>query len=225
MDRRESLKKIAIGTVGTAAIAGACAPDKKPEIAETPIADEAAGPARLPEEIKQYKKLVSEQFFTEHELKTIAVLSDIIIPKDELSGSATEAGVPEFIEFIVKDMPHHQIPMRGGLMWLDAHSARRFEKDFTDLTAEQRISIVDEIAYPEKAKPEVQQGVAFFNRMRDLTATGFFTTKMGVKDLGYMGNTPNKWNGVPPDVLDQYGLAYDERTLKESIQFDPDQLN
>jgi gluconate 2-dehydrogenase gamma chain len=72
----------------------------------------------------------------------------------------------------------------------------------------------------EKAKPAVAQGVAFFNKMRDLVATGFYTSEMGVKDVGYMGNTPNQWNGVPDDVLKQYKMAYSERELKETVQFD-----
>jgi hypothetical protein len=80
--------------------------------------------------------------------------------------------------------------------------------------------MIDEIAYPEKAKPELAQGVAFFNLMRDLTACGFFTSEIGIKDLGYMGNRPNQWDGVPQDVLDQYGMKYDERTLAESVKFD-----
>ena len=78
----------------------------------------------------------------------------------------------------------------------------------------------DEIAYPKKAKPEMQQGVAFFNLMRNLTATGFYTSEIGVKDVGYLGNTPNQWNGVPDDVLKQYGLSYSEKELKECVSFD-----
>ncbi|MBA4145149.1 MAG: transcriptional initiation protein Tat, partial [Cytophaga sp.] len=74
--------------------------------------------------------------------------------------------------------------------------------------------------WPEKAKPAMQYGVAFFNRMRDLTACGFFTSKIGIKDLGYAGNTPNQWDGVPEEVLAQYGVKYDERTLAESVKFD-----
>jgi hypothetical protein len=80
--------------------------------------------------------------------------------------------------------------------------------------------MIDEIAFPEKAKPEMKQGVAFFNLMRDLTATGFFTSQIGIKDLGYAGNKPNQWDGVPQDVLDQYGLKYSERELNESVKFD-----
>ncbi|MNL88802.1 hypothetical protein D3C87_2187440 [compost metagenome] len=66
--------------------------------------------------------------------------------------------------------------------------------------------MLDLIAYPKKVKPGMEQGVAFFNLMRDLTASGFFTTEMGVKDLGYAGNTPNKWEGVPEDVVKQYNF-------------------
>jgi hypothetical protein len=148
------------------------------------------------------------------------VLTDIIIPKDDVSGSATDAGVPDFIEFIAKDKPTYQTPLRGGLRWLDLQAMRRFDADFASCTPEQQIQIVDEIAFPEKAKPEMRPGVAFFNTMRDLTACGFFTSKIGLEDLGYMGNRPNQWNGVPQEVLDQYGLQYDARTLEISVKFD-----
>jgi hypothetical protein len=158
-------------------------------------------------------------FFDAQEMATITVLADIIMPKDAVSGSASDAKVPEFIEFIVKDMPDHQVPVRGGLRWLDLHCYKKHEKAFVDLTKTQQIEIVDEIAYPKKAKPEVAQGVSFFNKMRDLVTTGFYTSEIGVKDLGYMGNVPNQWNGVPDDVLKQYGLAYTEKEIKECITY------
>jgi len=118
-------------------------------------------------------------------------------------------------------MPGHQTPMRGGLRWLDLQCMKRFDKGFKDCTPAQQIEMVDLIAYPDRAKdkPELTQGVAFFNKMRDLTVTGFYTSKMGVKDLGYAGNTPNQWKGVPDDVLKQYGLAYTEKELKECVTF------
>lgn len=175
---------------------------------------------RTPAELAREEKLRAEKFFNDHEMATIAILVDIIIPKDDVSGSATDAGVPDFIEFIVKDKPELQTPVRGGLRWLDVQCMKRFEKSFVDCSEQQRIEIVDEIAFPEQAKPEMRQGVSFFNTMRDLTATGFFTSEIGIKDLGYAGNTPNQWDGVPQDVLDQYGLKYDERTLAESVKFD-----
>ncbi|MBA2562012.1 MAG: gluconate 2-dehydrogenase subunit 3 family protein, partial [Chitinophagaceae bacterium] len=125
----------------------------------------------------------------------------------------------DFIEFIVKDMPQHQTPMRGGLRWLDMQCLRRYEKAFKDCNQQMQMQMVDEIAWPKKAKPEMAQGVAFFNLMRNLTATGFYTSEIGVKDIGYVGNRPNQWNGVPDDVLKQYQLAYSEKELKESVSF------
>lgn len=220
MDRRKYLKTLALGTVSTGVILESCAPGEKPEAQKAPDLTATAGPDRQPAEMERYKKLMAETFFDEHEMKTITVLGDIIIPKDDVSGSASDAGVPAFIEFIVKDMPHHQIPLRGGLKWLDLQCMKRFDKSFVDCTAAQQIELVDEIAFPEKAKPEMAQGVAFFNRMRDLTATGFFTSQIGIKDLGYAGNSPTRWDGVPQEVLDQYGLKYDEKTLRESVKFE-----
>jgi hypothetical protein len=166
--------------------------------------------------------LAKEKFFTDHEMATITILADIIIPKDEVSGSASDAKVPEFIEFIVKDMPSHQVPMRGGLRWLDMQCLKRYEKTFKDCTSQQQIDMVDLVAYPEKAKKtkELTQGVAFFSLMRNLTATGFYTSEIGVKDIGYAGNKANKWNGVPDDVLKQYNVAYTEKELKECVSFD-----
>jgi gluconate 2-dehydrogenase gamma chain len=215
MDRRKYLKTLAVGSIGATALLQSCeTPAKKePELPKFTI-------DRTPDELAREHKLLSETFFDEHEMKTIRILVDIIIPKDDVSGSATDAKVPEFIEFIVKDMPNHQVPMRGGLKWLDIQCMKRFNADFASCSSAQQIEMVDEIAFPEKAKPAMKQGVAFFNQMRDLTATGFFTSEIGIKDLGYAGNKPNQWDGAPQDVLDQYGVKYDERTLAESVKFD-----
>lgn len=221
MDRRKSIKALIIGTAATGVMVDACNPsDKKAADAAAKPAVSEADADRMKEEIANNQKLKEEVFFTKEEMATIAVLADIIIPKDAVSGSATDAGVPAFIEFIVKDMPQHQVPMRGGLRWLDVESLKRFEKSFVALTPEQRIQIVDDIAYPNKVKPGMKQGVSFFNLVRNLTATGFYTSEIGVKDVGYKGNIPNLWNGVPDDVLKQYGLAYTEKELKECISFD-----
>ncbi len=151
-------------------------------------------------------KLFAETFFTKHELKTITVLVDIIIPRDGKSGSASDAGVPDFIEFMVKDKPEFQTPVRGGLTWLDNHAKGRFGKTFIDLSSRDQIAIVEDIAYPEKKKPGFSHGIAFFSLMRNLTASGFWSSKMGIQDIGYQGNTPNQWDGVPEEVLQQYGL-------------------
>jgi hypothetical protein len=219
MDRRKSLKALAVGTFSGAVLLDACKPGDKKDAANKSLAD-GFTLDRQPEELKRYDDVTAEKFFSEHEISTIAVLSDIIIPKDEVSGSATDAKVPDFIEFIVKDMPQHQTPMRGGLRWLDIHSFKKKGKSFVDLDAKSQLEIVDEIAYPKKAAPEVAQGVAFFSLMRNLTATGFYTSKIGVEDIGYKGNQPNQWNGVPDDVLKQYGVAYTEKENKECVKYE-----
>jgi hypothetical protein len=233
MDRRKSLKAIAVGTLSAGVLLDACKTDTKKEPAK------GAEPAseftldRAEEEKEREKEITAKTFFTPHEMATITVLADIIIPRDERSGSASDAKVPEFIEYIVKDRPDNQTPMRGGLRWLDMQSLRRFNKAFIDCDQTQQLNIVDDIAYPEvtwkengkdvtkgrKPKPGMAQGIAFFSLMRDLTASGFYTSEMGVKDLGYAGNTPNKWNGVPDDVLKQYGLAYSEKEMKECAKY------
>lgn len=218
MDRRKYLKALAVGTVSSGVLLESCAPAEK-KVAP-PAAADLGGPDRQPYETEHYKKVIAEKFFDDHEMATLTVLVDIIIPKDENSGNATDAGVPAFLEFIVKDMPRHQVPMRGGLKWLDLQCYKRYNQPFVKASAAQQIEMVDAIAFPEQALPEHQQGVAFFNLLRDLTATGFFTSEIGIKDLGYVGNRPNQWDGVPQDVLDQYGLKYDARTLEISVKFD-----
>lgn len=203
MNRRESLKAIGLTALSTTVLVSACKQETK---TDTNTAEGASEPGREQWETDRNQKLKAETFFTKHEMATITVLVDIIIPKDNVSGSATDAKVPEFIEFIVKDIPEHQVPLRGGLKWLDIQSFTRFEKSFIESSPKEQIAIIDDIAYPNKAKPEMQAGVAFFNRMRSLTASGFYTTEIGVKDLGYVGNTPNQWDGVPIEILKQYGL-------------------
>ena len=216
MNRRDSLKALTIGTLSAEVLLKACKP-KDQNVAVSK--DKTAESDRPQEELDRDEKLNAEKFFTPHEMATITVLGDIIIPKDEKSGSASDAKVPEFIEFIVKDIPEHQVPMRGGLRWLDLQMLNLYNNPFKDCTADQQLQMVTEIAYPAKAKPELQQGVSFFNRMRSLTASGFFTSKIGLDDIGFVGNRPNQWNGVPDDVLKQYGLAYTERELAESVSF------
>ena len=184
MDRRKSLKAIALGTLSTGVLLEGCGTDPKTEKkAEAPkTAANEFTIDRAKEELERDRALLSKKFFTEHEMATITILGDIIIPKDEVSGSASDAGVPAFIDFIVQDMPQHQTPVRGGLRWLDMESFKRFEKSFADADEKQRIEIVDEIAYPKKAKPNMKQGVAFFSLMRNLVSTGFYTSEIGMKN-------------------------------------------
>jgi gluconate 2-dehydrogenase gamma chain len=202
MNRRNTIKVLGLGAISATTILEAC----KNTPAKTPVEHPVDTTGRQDFEITRDKSLTTQTFFDPHEMAAITLLADIIIPRDEKSGSATDAGVPDFIEFIVKDEPQHQLPMRGGLRWLDTECLSRFEKDFTTCTPEQRLEVLNDIAYPFTAKPHMQPGVTFFNKIRDLTAIGFFTSKIGIEDLGYKGNTPGQWNGVPPEVLKQYGL-------------------
>lgn len=221
MDRRDSIKALVLGSVSAGVILEACEPVDKKKTAEAAVASKEEGnDDRMPEEIEYNKKLRDAKFFTDHELETIVILGDIIIPKDDVSGSASDAKVADFIEFIVKDMPEHQVPMRGGLRWLDLQCLNRYGKTFKDASDQQKIEMVDNIAYPRKAKPEFKQGVNFFSLIRNLTVTGFYTTRIGYDDVGFVGNRPNQWNGVPPDVLKQYNMAYTEKELKECISYD-----
>lgn len=207
MNRRDSIKALGLAAAGGALLLDSCSPDTKAK------KDIATGGEKLPGvtdvEHDRNRRLTEEQFFTEHELATLSVLADIIIPADGISGSASEAGVPAFIEFMVKDIPTYQTPMRGGLKWLDMQSQQRYGNVFARCEEKQQLQLVDEIAYPAKAKPEMGPGVAFFGLMRNLTASGFFTSEIGVKDIGYVGNRPGVWDGVPKDVLDAHGFASD----------------
>ncbi|MDX2247639.1 MAG: gluconate 2-dehydrogenase subunit 3 family protein [Bacteroidia bacterium] len=207
LSRRDSLKFIALGSVGAGMVLTGCEPENKTPVhgSEHQHGSQPEGMTLSPED----QKLMGEKFFTEHELATITVLANLIIPADEHSGNAQDAGVPDFIEFMMKDQPQQQTPIRGGLRWLDVESLKRFEKAFVDCEETQQKQILDDIAWPDSALPENSQGVAFFNRFRDLVATGFWTSKMGIEDLHYMGNVGTVWNGAPPEWLDRLKVNYE----------------
>jgi gluconate 2-dehydrogenase gamma chain len=148
------------------------------------------------------------KFFTAHEWATVGLLANLIIPKDERSGNASDAGVPEFIDFMMVDRPEGQVPMRGGLRWLDAESRSRFGKTFREAADAERTAILDDIAYPRKGSPALSHGVAFFSRFRDMVATGFWTSKMGIEDLQYKCNVPNPmWDGCPDNCYAHLGVS------------------
>jgi hypothetical protein len=150
------------------------------------------------------------QFFDDHQYQTVRVLTDIIIPADDRSGSATDAGVPEFMDFMMIDRPNDQTWMSDWLTWLDTRSSENFAVTFVDCTGEQRAQVLDAVAWPDRADAADSDGVAFFNRFRDLTASGFWTSRMGIEDLRYIGNTANpNWNGCPPEALARLGVSYE----------------
>ena len=150
------------------------------------------------------------RFFAAHEWDTVRILVDLVIPRDERSGSATDALVPEFMDLMVAESTSMQTPMRGGLAWLDLECRRRYAKTFSEATDAERRSVLDDIAWPAKAKPEHSQGAAFFTSFRDLTASGFFSSKIGVADVGYIGNVSvPEWRGCPPEALKKLGVSYE----------------
>jgi hypothetical protein len=149
------------------------------------------------------------KFFHADEWKQVRILVDLIIPRDERSGSATDAGVPEFMDFICVAYPDHQPWMRDGLRWLDALAYDSHHKDFAHCSDAERRAMLDQVAWPAKATPEMHEGVQFFNRIRDFTASGFFSSAMGVKDIGYIGNVAvPEWHGCPKPALDHLGVSY-----------------
>jgi len=149
------------------------------------------------------------KFFTPHEWETTRLLVDLVIPRDGRSGSATDAGVPEFMDFVLTDEPGRQTAMRGGLAWLDHECDDRYGKTFVACTDAERAAVLDDIAWPKRAEPALAPGVAFFKAFRDLTASGFWSSKMGVQDLRYMGNVVvPEWQGCPPEQLQKLGVKY-----------------
>ena len=195
MKRREALKVLLAAPAATFAWTEA-------EAAQAATSAQAARAATA--------KPFVPRFFTATEFRLVSVLADIVIPKDERSGSATDAGVPEFMDFMMIDQPARQVAMRGGLAWLDVECQRRVDKTFLNCTGAERSAVLDDIAWPAKAKPEFAHGVAFFSNFRDLTASGFWTTRMGIDDLQYMGNrSVARWNGCPPEALKKLGVSYE----------------
>jgi hypothetical protein len=150
------------------------------------------------------------KFFTAHEYATVTVLVDLIIPRDERSGSATDAGVPQFMDFMMIDQPPRQVAMRGGLALIDRLSENRVGKRFVNATDAQRRQVLDEIAYTSNPDPGLSHAIVFFSSFRDLTASGFWSTKMGVRDLQYQGNVfLDEWTGCPDAALRKLGVSYD----------------
>jgi len=219
MDRRKSIKTIILGTGAIGLGLQSCKTESEEALINQEIASAEKYFGRTPEELERIEELNEEQLFNEHELETIAVLSEVILPPKEPFGGPIEADVPNFIEFIGKDMPQLQNTLLGGLMWLDHEANTNFGTDFKSTPLEQQKQLLDPIAYYDSKIPINKQslGIQFFSLMRNLTLTGYYTSELGIKDLGYQGNQPNVWDGVPQEVLDQHGVAYDPEWIAKCI--------
>ncbi len=218
MDRRKSIKTIILGSVAGGLVVHGCAPQGE----SVENADVLKGSekffGRTPKELELIAELNAKQFLSVHELETVIVLCNLILPPNE-NGGPVEAEVPEFIEFMAKDLPGIQVTLRGGLMWLDHKSNTEFGIEFKSASDTQQKEILDTIAFYDSKVPENQRPleIQFFSLMRNLTLTGYYTSKVGIKDLGYVGNQPNVWDGVPQSVLEKHGVAYDEAWLAKCI--------
>jgi Gluconate 2-dehydrogenase subunit 3 len=182
-------------------------------VSVVPFASEAANAAPRQASAEEGQESDHPRALSAHEWKMVRILSDLIIPADDRSGSATQARVPEFIDDWL-DLKRGTLldQVRGGLTWLDMQCNRAFNHDFADCPTARQKQLLDRIAYPENATPEDAGAVAFFNTLRDLVVSGFFTSQAGIRDLPYLGNEPQeKWNGCPDPVLARLGVG-EEKT-------------
>ena len=213
INRRAALK--VLGVLPLAGIADA-QPPGTPQTPRQPhtTPNQPAAPTGMPASSQPKRK-----FFTAREARTVAVLSDDIIPRDGRSGSATDAGVPDYLDFhmsMAETSDDARVQMRGGLRWLDTESRKRFDVAYDRATEAQRHQILDEIAGPTAQVPAaLRPGAAFFSNFRNLVASGFFSSAIGWKDLQYQGNVFNpKWDGCPQPALDKLKVSYDLMTTR-----------
>ena len=203
MGRRSALRLIGAAPLAAGFVLDARASSAAGAHAATAVKAAARGQAYKP------------KFFAPHEWQTVRTLADLILPRDERSGSATDAGVPEFIDFLMADPEEEdraregrQTAIRGGLAWMDAECRRRFGHDFVDSSDTEKTALLDDIAHTRPG--EERPGTSFFNHFRDLTASGFWSSEMGVQDLQYLGNTyAAEWTGPPPEVIARLKLDGD----------------
>ncbi|NKI33313.1 gluconate 2-dehydrogenase subunit 3 family protein [Croceivirga thetidis] len=221
MDRRKSLKSIMLGSVATGLAATGCKPgEKTTDVSETlahePVKWRTKYENKILEEIKS-----EDNFFNDHQRETMTVLCDLILPATENYKAASDVDVVGFIDFMARDRESEamQTDLKGGLMWLDHKCNTENGVEFKGATEAQQKEILDTIAYYDPEVPESERPfeVNFFSMVRNMTMTGFYTSKIGIEELGYKGNMPNVWNGVPDDVLEQHGVSYDPEWLAKCV--------
>ena len=215
MNRRDSIKNLTFLSIGAGLLLEGCYGISREKIKRSLTRYEYG---RTPEEKLYDDKLFAEKFFTNQELFTLDKICNLILPPNEF-GSIRDAEVVQLIEFMAKDIPTYKEPLRNGLIWIDNESKKRFNNLFVDCEIAQQENIFDEIAYydPNKSISDYSEPVQWFNLVRNLTMTGYFTSEVGINELGYKGNIPNIWDGIPQDVLDQYGLEYDKDWLEKFV--------
>jgi len=211
IDRRTALKVIAAAAAAPAVIASC--QQGETDTAASPPATMNPLAAGTPSDPDLLAPVVPwERSLTPDELDTLAALCDLIIPADDRSPAASKLGAHEFIDEWVSapydGMKKDKVLVRGGIVWLDGESNRRFGARFRELAADQMTEICDDICYGPDAEPEFQAASRFFDKIRDLTATAFYTTKEGMEDVGYVGNVPlSQWDPPPPEALRHVGLS------------------
>ena len=213
MNRRDSIRSLFLGSMAGGLALESCVSEPE-SVIEQKIWEYQYG--RTAEEQAHDEKLLGQQFFKNSELEKIKQLGNLILPPNE-EGSIEKAKVPEFIEFMAKDLSSIQTQMRGGLMWLDNHTNKKYGKDFLNCTEDEHHQVLDQIAYPDSKVSEQKQEVQFFSLVRNLVMTGYFTSEAGIKELGYKGNQPNVWDGVPKDVLKDHGMSYDKSWIPKFV--------
>ncbi|MCY4561829.1 MAG: gluconate 2-dehydrogenase subunit 3 family protein [Flavobacteriaceae bacterium] len=206
MDRRESIRSLVLGSLAGSILLESCANGDSEKLTEK-LWQYQYG--RTPKELEFDNELLKQQYFEESEINMITMLAELILPPNE-KGTIQQAKVPEFIEFMAKDYEPFQITLRGGLMWLNNYCNRNYGTSFVNSSSDQQRQLLDQIAYPDLDAEEQRFEVEFFSLMRNLVVTGYFTSEVGIKELGYVGNKPNVWNGVPQDVLEKHGFSYDD---------------
>ena len=180
VSRRDVLKTLALSAVGGSVLQ--VIPAQAAEYAHQAVRKDKAAAAT-----GKY----TPKYFTPHQYETLTSLCDSIIPKDEKSAGAIEAGAPEFIDLLTSENEHYQLKLGGGLYWLDGFCTDRYTGPYLECTPEQRKSVLDLIAFRKNAKadPTLSQGVVFFAFVRNLACDAFYTSKIGIADLQYIGNT------------------------------------
>ena len=219
MDRRKSIETMILGVSASALAFHGCKTDNANLNDALPTVTNTDFFGRTPKELERIEKLNVEQLFNTHEMETIAALSVVILPPKEPHEGPIEAKVPELIEFMGKDIPEMQPTLLGGLMWLNHKSNKEFGLEFKAASLAQQQQICDEICWHDTEVPLDEQALElqFFALMRNLVVTGYYTSKVGIADLGYKGNSPNVWDGVPQDVLGQHGVGHDPEWIAKCI--------